>query len=406
MQDKAIATALEPHLSRDSAKQLMIDLVRIPSPQTELLEAEPLLRTFIDTAVAPRLAAMGITDIRYDRMGNLIATWGADRNGKSLLFLSHAMTQPEATMKDAYAGTVIDGRPYDLPGEAILAKGICEQKATMAAMLHAVEAMMRSGMPINGRAHFVCCLAGETGRHDAIKSVVEEAGVRADMCMIGGTSLKISIGNRGRVDVFVSVRGSPCHSSKPHEGANAVTGAMLLIQALTGQNATQQEHPQLGRATLTVSHIRSFPDSTHTIQDLCEFTVDRRLLPGEDPDEAVAEIAAIAARIEQQPDPASGKSWTIEVRKGPYMYPSLVASDSPVVKAVIEASQAMTGATPTIYHSPSAYDQGYLNHMNIATCNYGPGEYQFAHTDLDMASIDRTYDAAKVYAFLALKYLV
>lgn len=402
-EDAVIKAAVEPLLSRDAVRQLMVDVARVESPQTELMEAEPLLRRFIASEVAPRLAAMGV-EPHFDPMGNLFATFGADRSGKSLLFCSHAMNQPRASMPNPYAGTIIDGRPHGLPGEAVLAKGICEQKATLAAMLHAVGAVIGSGVPIEGRCHFVCCVSGETGRHDAVRSVVEHAAIRADMCMIGGTSLKISLGNRGRVDVNVRVHGAPCHSSKPHEGANAITLALQLIRRLTAE-PPRASHPQLGPATLTVNHIRSFPDSTHTIQDLCEFTIDRRLLPGEDPDAAVADIANCASAVALESDPASGKTCTIDVAKGAFMYPSLVEADDAVVGAVVAASLAMTGRTPPMYYAPSAFDQGYLNHIGIATCSYGPGEYQFAHTDLDMASIDRTFEAAKVYSFLALRHL-
>jgi len=75
---------------------------------------------------------------------------------------------------------------------------------------------------------------------------------------------------------------------------------------------------------LTVNHIRSFPDSTHTVQERCEFTLDRRLLPGDDPNEAFAEIERIAKEVERIEDPVSGKSYGVEVRLGPFMYPSLV----------------------------------------------------------------------------------
>jgi acetylornithine deacetylase/succinyl-diaminopimelate desuccinylase-like protein len=72
---------------------------------------------------------------------------------------------------------------------------------------------------------------------------------------------------------------------------------------------------------------------------------------------------------------------------------------------VTEAALAMTSAAPAMVYSPSAFDQGYLNHVGIETCNYGPGEHRFAHTDLDMASVDRTFDAAKVFAFIILRHL-
>jgi hypothetical protein len=49
-------------ITAEHAKALMIDLARIPSPLTELLEAEPKLRAFIDVAVEPRLREMGLTD--------------------------------------------------------------------------------------------------------------------------------------------------------------------------------------------------------------------------------------------------------------------------------------------------------------------------------------------------------
>ena len=252
---------------------------------------------------------MGFADIRYDAMGNLIATYGAGTSGKSLMFIGNAMNQPASTMPNPYDGDVVDGAKYDLPGECVMGKGASEQKANLAAMLHAMETVIASKVPIAGKLIFTCCLSGETGKHDAIKSVVEGAGVRADMAVLGGTGLKITLGNRGRIDVFVTVKGSPCHSSRPWDGVNAVTGATEAIRLLLGKVKLDKSHPQLGKQSLTVNHIRSFPDSTHTVQERCEFTLDRRLLPGEDPNEAFAEIERIAKEVEQLKDPVSGKPY-------------------------------------------------------------------------------------------------
>ena len=286
-----------------------------------------------------------------------------------------------------------------------MGKGASEQKANLAAMLHALETVIASKIPITGRLVFCCCLSGETGKHDAIKSVVEGAGVRADMAVLGGTNLKITLGNRGRIDVFATVKGSPCHSSRPWDGVNAITGATEAIRLLLAKVKLDKSHPQLGKQTLTVNHIRSFPDSTHTVQERCEFTLDRRLLPGEDPNEAFDEIARIAKEIEGLTDPVSQKAYAIDVRMGPYMYPSLVTTDSPIVRALLRASKVMLGHEVETYFSPSAFDQGYLNHVGIPTANFGAGEHQYAHTDHDMASVERTADAARVFAFMMLDYL-
>ena len=397
--------AITDFITEERCKETMIALARVPSPQTELLEDEPQLKVFIATAVEPRLRAMGIDNIRRDAMGNLIAELGENVTGRSLMLITNAMNQPQSTMVNAYAGDVDDGAKYDLPGEVVLGKGVSEQKASMAAMLTAVEAVLKSGIPIKGRLVVLCCLSGETGKHDAIRSVVEGEGVRTDIAVIGGQSLILSMGNRGRIDTFITVHGNPSHSSKPHEGCDAVTGAMELIRLLRENVDLSREHPDLGKATMAITHLRSFPDSTHTIQDRVDLTVDRRLLPGEDPDEAFAVIEGIARRLEGMTDPASGKNWKVEVRKGPFMYPSLVPPEGPAVRLITESCKEILGHEPERYYSPSAFDQGYLNHVGIECVNFGPGEYRFAHTDLDMASVTRTRDAALIHARVILRYL-
>ena len=398
-------SAILSHITAERAKTLMVALSRVPSPLTELMEAEPQLRAFIDTAVEPRLRAMGIIDIVHDRMGNLAASYGDETSGRSLLLVTNAMNQPASTMPNPYGGEVRDGAPYGLPGEVVLGKGLSEQKAPLAAILLALESILASGLDVTGRLVFLCCVSGETGRHDAIRSLLEETGVRAEMALLNGTGNRISLGNRGRVDVTVTVHGRPCHSSRPAGGCNTITGAVEIMQRISRGFLFTASHPNLGTATLAINHIRSFPDSTHTIQDRCELSLDRRLLPGEDPDAAVAEIAALAQSIDGAPDPASGKPWRVEVRKGAFMYPSLVAADSGVVRALVAASEHALGVAPPTYYASNAFDQGYLNHIGIEACTYGPGDEQYAHTDLDMASVDRTRDAAKVYAALIVQRL-
>ena len=392
-------------ISTDRVKDILVELVKVPSPQTDKFESEPLLAEFIRNAVEPRLRKMGITDIRYDKMDNLISTYGADTTGKSLMLISNAMNQPQSTMVNAYDGDVVDGAKYELPGEVVLGKGASEQKGTMAAMLHAMETIIASDLPINGQLVFLCCVSGETGRHDAITSVVEGEGVRADMAILGGTSLKLTLGNRGRIDSFVKVKGSPGHSSAPNKACNAITGAREIIDRLEDQLELTGEHPALGTPTFAVNHIRSFPDSTHTIQGECEITLDRRLLPGDDPHAKWQEIRDIVMQVDGMEDPASGQKWQVEMTEGPFMYPSLVEMDSPIVQTVCDAAEEVLGAAPETFYTTTAFDQGYLNHVGIPCANYGSGEDQFAHTDDDCSSVDRTRDTAKVFAYMIADYL-
>ena len=152
-------------------------------------------------------------------MGNLAATWGRGESGRSLMLVTNAINQPASTMPNPYGGEVRDGAAYGLPGEVVLGKGLSEQKAPLAAILRRHgEAIAQSGASLGGRLVFLCCVSGETGRHDAIRSIIETTGVRADMAVLNGTGNGLGLGNRGRVDVTVTVHGSPCHSSRPAEG--------------------------------------------------------------------------------------------------------------------------------------------------------------------------------------------
>ena len=405
MSNDSVLAAVMAGIDKQRVKALMVALAQVPSPVTDLLEAEPQLRVFIDQAVEPRLRAMGIGDITHDRMGNLAASLGQNSSGRSLLMVTNAMNQAAATMANPYAGEIRDGEPYGLSGEVVLGKGLSEQKAPLAAILTALEALVASNVPITGRLIFLCCVSGESGRHDAIRNLLEETGLRAEMALLNGSANRISLGNRGRLDVTVTVRGTPCHSSRPDAGCNAVTGAVQVIHRLTEGLRLSASHPELGVPTWAVNRIRSFPESTHTIQDRCEISLDRRLVPGEDPDAALAEIADLLRPLDGVADPASGKPWRVEVTKGPFMYPSLVALDSDLVRAISAASERALGITPPTYYASNAFDQGYLNHIGIPACTYGPGEEEYAHTDLDMASVERTYAAAKVYAVLAAQRL-
>ena len=404
MSTDTLKARLESTLSREACKQLLIDLVRVPSPQTVLLEAEPQLRRFIEAAIAPRLRALG-AGCRFDVMGNLIAHLGAGTSGRSLMLIGHAMNHPPGGMPDPYDGNVADGAALGIPGEVVRGRGASEQKGTLAAMLHALDALQASGIALTGRLTFACCVSGETGKIDAIRNVVEVEGERADMAFLYGNWLKLALGNRGRIDMHVTVHGQPCHSSRPHEGCNAITGAMEVIRRLTNAFAMPRTHPDLGAACLTINGLHSFPEATHTLQGRCEIAVDRRLLPGDEADACAAEIEAIAMQVDGMTDPVSGKPFRIEVRRGPVMHPSLIDVEQPMARQLRRACIAMLGKEPEPFYAQSAFDQGYLNHVGIPAVNYGPGEQSLAHTANDVASVDRTFDAARVYAFLIADYL-
>jgi acetylornithine deacetylase/succinyl-diaminopimelate desuccinylase-like protein len=239
-------------------------------------------------------------------------------------------------------------------------------------------------------------VAGETGRHDAAKFILQNDAIRARSAIVGlGTSNRICLGNKGRIDVEIIVRGKSAHSSMPEKGVNAVDGFRRAMERLD-RLPLGARHPALGSATLAVTQVRSGPDIGHTIPDVCRALLDRRLLPGEDPDVALRDIQDALKEV---------AGCSIEARRGAFMYPSEVAQDCAVAAAARSAIRELTKQEAEWFCSPAALDAGFLNRNGIETIMFGPGDLRFAHTDQEAVSVQEVRDAAKIYAAAALQLL-
>jgi acetylornithine deacetylase/succinyl-diaminopimelate desuccinylase-like protein len=379
--------------------RLLVDLLRYPSVQTGRLEADPELKAFIAEMVMPRVTQLTGTAGRLDATGNLIWRLGgtSHETANGLLLMGYAMTYPAASMKEPFSGAIVDGKAFGTEGECAYGRGACEQKGALSAMIYAAAIVARAQIALHAPLTLAVSLAGETGRHDAAQFILENDGIGAHSAIVGlGTSNRICLGNKGRIDVEIVVRGKSAHSSMPERGVNAVDGFRRLMEQLD-RLPLKAGHPDLGNATLTVTQVSSGPDISHTIPDVCRAVLDRRLLPGEDPDQTTQEIQSAAQEV---------SGWSIEVTRGAFMYPSEVAKNSLIVTAITNASRELTKTEAQLVYSPAALDAGFLNRNGIDTIMSGPGDLRFAHTDQEIVSLQEVRDAAKIYAATAFQLLV
>ena len=383
------------NLPPDFTTGLLAELVRIPTPQTARFEAEPLIQEFVRDWARPRLSALGLGTPRLDRMGSLLLTVGPPDGDPGLLLVSYAMVPQPGAMADPYSAAIVDGTSYGLEGPCLWGRGAAEQKGPMAAMWSVLEAVRRSGVRLRRPLHFAISTAGETGRHDAVRTMMEELGPSARWGIVGlGQGNRICLANKGRLDVEVVVRGRAAHSSTPWEGANAIDGMRRVMDRLDGFRVS--EHPRLGPATLTKVRLVSEPDATHTVQGECRLVLDRRLLPGDDPEGALAELRSLVGTL---------AGFAVEVRPGPLMYPSEIGEDSELVVALQAAAGAVAGRRLGTVISHSCLDAGYLNRRGIETVMFGPGEPRFVHTVQEVVRLAEVHEAADILSHLALTLL-
>jgi acetylornithine deacetylase len=242
--------------------------------------------------------------------------------------------------------------------------------------------------------YFIVSTAGETGRHDSLVHVLDHGRVEADWCIIDGPP-EIQLGNKGRVDVLVTVRGKQAHSSRPWEGINAIEGAMKVLERLRPlmPYPENKKHPELGMVSLTPNAIESFPKATHTIQNECRIMFDRRLLPGDEPGKAIQQMIDAIGKIEP---------FAVDVQARDFMYPSELGRDAEVAQALENAVRTVLGYAPQYSFSTAANDTGLFNFRGIQAINYGARDIRFQHTDHDLVSVNNVFNAAKVFAFIAM----
>ena len=365
---------------------------RYPSQQTALFEQEPEVQGFIADCVMPLVGELGLP-MRRDPMGNLLVEVGPPDANRSLMLMAYAMTHPAAAMKNPFAGELIDTPA----GQAVRGRGICEQKGSLAAALAATVAAHRAGT-LRGRLIFTVSTAGETGRHDAAEAMIDALGLvpRLGVIVIGTTG-RISLGNKGRLDVLVTVSGKAAHSSTPWAGVSAIEGLRQVLDQLATVTPSGGPHDGLGSPTLTPTFIETRPRATHTVQGEAVLTLDRRLLPGQSPDMALAEIRAAIAL----PEP-----WRIAVEPGPFMYPAEIKPDGALVRAATAGAAAAGLTAPPHFWSHGALDAGYLCHIGCETAMWGPGPMDSWHSNEESILASDLVDGASAYEALIRNYLM
>jgi acetylornithine deacetylase len=206
-----------------------------------------------------------------------------------------------------------------------------------------------------------------------------------------GSHGRVALGTNGRIDIEIEIGGTASHSSTPWAGVNAIDGAFSVLDVLKSLRMDRVSHPALGKATLTSTSIESWPKATHTIQNRVRLVLDRRLLPGEDPDAAFAEI-------EQRAKSACASApWTIEVRRGPFMYPCVIPEDGAFLRHVRAGHAAQGLPAPETFYSHGALDAGFLVSQGCEASMWGPGRMELFHTEDESLLIDELVAGAKAY---------
>jgi acetylornithine deacetylase len=211
-----------------------------------------------------------------------------------------------------------------------------------------------------------------------------------------GTTSRVALANKGRIDAIITVRGKASHSSTPWVGVNAIDGARRVLDRVMAVDVGANKHAGLGQATLTPTAMRSWPEATHTVQDEVRLVFDRRLLPGDDPQAAFAAIAT-AADI--------GDPWQVKTEFGPFMYPAEITPDGAFMRAVNGGCRRMGLPPPPTFHSHGALDAGFFCSKGAESAMWGPGAIEQWHSEDECIAVADLIAGAGAYLGMIEDYL-
>ena len=290
--------------------------------------------------------------------------------------------------RPAFEARIGNGRVYG--------RGACDTKAGLAAMMHAVARVAAGPQP--PCEVLFAATADEEHSYRGVVKLCE--GLQADAAVVSEpTSLRLVRATKGCVRFRVHVRGKAAHSSKPHLGVNAVSHMARLIVALEedAQQLDRTVHPLLGPATFNIGIIRG-GTQVNIVPDSCTIEIDRRLLPGEEPESVWDHYGRL---VEACRDTLPGLDATLEptIRD----LPLETAGTARVVQVAAQVL-ADLGLDAEPAGVPYGSDASKLARAGIPSVVFGPGSIDQAHAATEFVSCDEVRQALEFYSRFLVAY--
>ncbi|MDD2215767.1 MAG: M20/M25/M40 family metallo-hydrolase, partial [Eubacteriales bacterium] len=235
-----------------------------------------------------------------------------------------------------------------------------------------------------------------------IDNTFKERGLDYDaMVSSEATSLNLYLGHRGRTEYLITTYGRTSHGSRPHYGINAIYKAIPVIQAIQDElipSLKADPEGDLEDASLSLNIISCSPGALSIVPDQCFLSMDRRTLPGETAETALAELQAILDKVAAV-DPefkadvvvkrAVEKSYTgMEFDVAKDMAPWKTPKDHPFAKACASALEAVGQEVNYGYWSFGTDGSKTAGIDRKPTIGYSAMQEQYAHTPFDKCRLD------------------
>lgn len=322
---------------------------------------------------------------------NVIARVPGRDASRRIVFEAHMDTVSiKGMMIDPFDPVVRDGKLYG--------RGSVDDKAGLAAMMHAVADIHASGEPPPCELWMAAVVDEEFSFRGVVKLC---EGLKADAAVVAEpTEFKCVIASKGVLRWRIRTKGKAAHSSKPHLGVNAITAMSRVVLALNEDHERMQtvKHPLLGPGTCNVGVIHGGVQ-VNFVPDEAVIEIDRRLLPGEEVPEVLAHYQVLLdALMKQHPE-------VLAEMEEPMLqdWPFQTEADAGLVKLAREVLREME-RDDGVCGVPFGSDASKFSRLGIPTILFGPGSIDQAHAAVEYVECAEVQRALGVYREIARRF--
>jgi succinyl-diaminopimelate desuccinylase len=208
-------------------------------------------------------------------------------DGRTVALNAHGDAVPpgEGWTHDPYGGDIADGRMYG--------RGVAVSKSDFASFTFAVRALEALGAKLKGGVELHFTYDEEFGGELGPGRLLRERLTQPDLVIAAGFGWEVVTAHNGCLQLEVTVHGKIAHAATPETGVDALHVAVQILNALYAQNrlykGIRSRIPGIRHPHLNVGRIEGGMHTT-IVPGKVVFTLDRRMIPEENPAEVEAAI--------------------------------------------------------------------------------------------------------------------
>lgn len=338
--------------------------------------------------LAETLSAMGYaTEIHCREAGqeNVVARLGS--GSPSLVFNVHVDTV------DAGDESLWHSPPLEVTqvGETVHGLGVANCKGSGAVQLWLAKEIARRGGPARGEVVFTFVADEESLGDNGTKFLCDEGIVAPDMLLLGApTDNTVTNTERGVLWVELTAHGKPAHAGQPGDGENAILRMVRVLNHVSGDmSARLASRSKDGmQSTMNVGLIRGGRNN-NVVPSRCTAQIDRRLLPDETVEAALAELQQSVASA-GEPDGSVELAFLLGTNG--FRSPT----DGPMTSSLIEAIETVSGAPAAFSSGIGVSDGRHFTDRGIEIVNFGPGVGTEGHASNESVTLESLRRSAQV----------